>query len=180
MHFDLLLMTSRSGSSMVAEIIVRHGFHWASPAAQKRNPVVGSNKVRYRSFENQVVKDFNKKNFGTPLGEMITFNDLQADRFEALLQQEYSADIPNVWKGAIEFFPLWLEMEERGIVKLNPMIVYRSKEKVIDSVLAKRNGKGGLAEATAITDKRYEMMDDFASEYAMPYIETEQLIAGDY
>lgn len=166
---------------MVADIFVRHGFYWASEAAQKRNPVVGSNKVRYKSFENQIVKDFNKKAYGTPLGHMITFTDAEANHFETLLRHEYDAEKPNVWKGAIEFFPLWLEMQNRGVITgLNPAIIFRAEEKVVESVMHKRNGRADIKEARAITRRRYDIMNDLAVEYALPFIMTDNLIAGDY
>lgn len=179
MKFHLLLMTSRSGSSMVADIFVRHGFYWAKN--ENRNPLVGGKKVRYHSFENQAVKDYLKSQFGVPLGDLITYDDTHANQFAALLRNEYQGEKPNVWKGAIEFWPIWLEMFRLGVIyNMQVSIIYRDKEKVIESVLAKRQGRGDENEARRITDKRYELMHDMMSEYAIPAIYTDELIAGKY
>lgn len=179
MHFDLLLMTSRSGSSMIADIFVRHGYYWASN--EKRNPVVGGKKVRYNSFENQAIKDYNKTAFGTPLGDMITFDDEHVHQFSALLRHEYSADTPNVWKGAVEFFPLWRAMIDGDYVdSMTVSVVYRSFDDVIDSVLAKRNGRGDREEARRITQKRYDIMHRLISDYALSPIFTDEIVEGDF
>ena len=179
MHFDLLLMTSRSGSSMVAEIFVKHGFYWAKD--ERRNPLVGGQRGRYNSFENQAGKEFLKVNFGTPLGDMITFTDEDANRFKRVVQNEYTTLKPNVWKGAVEFFPIWWRLHEIGAIpSMSVSIIYRNKEAVIESVLAKRQGSGNIDEARRITDKRYDIMEQLAVDYALPLIMTDELIAGDF
>lgn len=180
MHFELLLMTSRSGSSMIADIFVRHGLHWATNTS--RNPVVGGEKVRYKSFENQVVKNYLKSQFGTPLGDLITYDDKHVSEFAALLKREYimREGHANVWKGAVEFFPLWQALAEEGRITIRAHIVYREMSKVIESVLAKRRGRGDENEARRITEKRYEIFGDLATDYAASVILTDQIVAGDF
>lgn len=175
----LLLMTSRSGSSMVAEIFEQHGWKWASNP--KKNPVVGRN-VRYRSFENQVIKGYLKSEFGTPLGDMITFDDRHVAEFHALLNREFSGmlrwNVRHFWKGAVEFFPLWNGLAEDRLIQIEPIVVYRPLEKVIESVLAKRGGRGSLPEARAITEKRYDILHELMSESAYPAVMTDELVSG--
>jgi hypothetical protein len=176
--FVLLFMTSRSGSSMVADIVVRHGFNWA--ANTKRNPVVGR-KVTYRSFENQNVKGFMKEAFGMPLGDFVTFDDHHVNAFSALVRGEYVLEERNVWKGAVEFFPLWWRLHELGVIDARPMVILRNKREVIDSVLAKRGGgrPAQQRQAEEITDRRFDALERLAADYAFPVVLTSDIVKGD-
>lgn len=177
LNITLLLMTSRSGSSMVADIFERHGFRWAKNP--KKNPVVGR-RIHYRSFENQTIKLYLKSAFGTPLGDMVTFDDRHVSEFDVVLRREFEGTrgAPCFWKGAVEFFPLWNGLAEEGRIKIEPIVIYRPMEKVIESVLAKRGGRGSLPEARAITKKRYEILHELMSESAYPAVMTDELVSG--
>lgn len=177
-RFVLLLMTSRSGSSMVADIVQRHGYAWARDP--KKNPLVGG-LVRYNSFENQTVKKFNKREFGTPLGEMVTYDDGTMRAFQALVKHEYGGLGDRiVWKGAVEFFPMWWGLHETGVIDAQPMIIWRNAQGVKDSLRAKRGGRIDEAALDKITAARFDTLGMLASEYAFPVIMTDQLITGDY
>ena len=171
----LILMTSRSGSSMVADIYRRHGFFWASD--ESKNPLVGR-KVRYNSFENQVVKKFMKANFGTPLGDMISFDDQQAAAMRELIKHEYAASTMCVWKGAVEFFPIWWELHNRGDIVVKPVVIWRPMKAVMDSLRAKRQGNVDEKRLVEITDKRYDVLGGIATDHAFPVIETDELVKG--
>lgn len=173
----ILLMTSRSGSSMVADIYHRHGFFWARN--ERQNPVVGGRKVRYRSFENQFVKDFNKTHFGIPLGDFVTYDDQILRAFYEMLRMEYEGQGPAMWKGAVEFFPLFNALAEAGMWNIKPVIIWRPKLAVMESLRAKRQGRVDEAKLVQITDKRYEMLGMLASDYAYPVVETDALVKGD-
>ena len=170
---------------MVADIFRQHGFFWARD--EKRNPLVGGRKVRYHSFENQVIKDFNRENFGTPLGEMITYNDSQARQFAALVNHEYggqNGELPpstSVWKGAVELFPLWWARNSNGNDNLliEPCIIWRPMQAVMDSLRAKRHGRVDEDKLLSITQARYDTMGRLASDYAFPVIETDKMVHGD-
>ena len=178
MKIVTLLMTSRSGSSMVTDIFVKHNFYWAKD--ERRNPQVGGRKVKYHSFENQVVKEFNKNQFGTPLGEMISHDDTHLNGFKALIHNEYPDGHFCVWKGAVEFFPLWEDLNNTDpTVEICPCIIWRPMQAVKDSLRAKRQGKVNEAELDRITGARYEIMGRLATDYAFPVIETDKLVAGD-
>jgi hypothetical protein len=173
-----ILMTSRSGSSLVADCFVRHGFGWASNP--KRNPQVGR-KVIYRSFENQVVKEHLRAEFGMPLGDPVVPDDDQVRDFERLLDEEYSGiafmNGAAVWKGAVEFYPLWKALPDR--FEVMPVVVLRNQADVIESVLAKRGGgRGKEAEARRITAKRFELLEGIASDDAVPVVLPDELIGG--
>lgn len=183
MNIVCIFMTSRSGSSMVADCFVRHGFRWARD--ERRNPVVGR-KIVYRSFENQTVKDFLRTEFGVPLGDMVTCDEGQITRFARLVQSEYgplvSAGNSVAWKGAVEFFYLWLAAARLLGFVFEPVVVLRREADIVSSVLAKRGAgaKGKQAEAERITRKRVALLRDIASEYAAPIVDVDEMVAGDY
>lgn len=164
---------------MIADIFVRHGFFWATQP--KKNPIVGR-RVPYRSFENQRVKDFLRSEFGIPLGEMVSYDDDQQTRFADLVRAEYPADERNVWKGAVEFFPLWWSLHCAGAIEAFPMIVLRNKAEVIASVVAKHGGRNSaqkLVDAQRITDLRFDILERLATDHAFPVILTSDIIRGD-
>jgi hypothetical protein len=175
-----LLMTSRSGSSMVADIFARHGFFWARNTDQ--NPLVGGRKVRYHSFENQYVKSFFRDQFGTPLGDMVTFDDAHVRNFRAVIGTEYGGHDPCMWKGAVEFYPMWQAIDDaEGRIK--PIVIWRPMNAVMDSLRAKRKHlkRGTNEEALlSITSKRYEIMGRLAADYAFPVVETDKIVKGDW
>ena len=179
--FLLLLMTSRSGSSMVADIVRRHGFYWADE--QVRLPRAGGNKIQYPTFEHPEVKKFMRANFGMPEGDMITYDDNHVNAFRAILRMLYQDAQPNVWKGAAEFFPIWHRLAELEEIEIQPCIVYRPKQKVAESVEAKYTTRGIKVirdDTMRILNARYATLERLASDYAIPLIETEQLVAGDF
>lgn len=177
-RFVLLLMTSRSGSSMVADIVRRHGYFWARD--EEDNPLVGGRRALYNSFENQTVKTFNKREFGVPLGDMITYDDSTLRAFGALVKHEYGGQEQCVWKGAVEFFPVWWGLHEAGLIDARPMIIWRSEKGVKDSLRAKRRGRVDEQKLDEITARRFETMGTLASDFAFPVIYTEELIQGLY
>lgn len=164
---------------MIADIFVQHGFYWAKSPA--RNPLVGGKRVRYNSFENQTVKAFMRGHFGTPLGDYVTFDDGHEKLFAGLLRDEYgAAEGPCVWKGAVEFWPLWQAMIERGLIQSwNVSVIYRPLDKVVESVLAKRQGRGSEAEARRITEKRYGLLHDLIGMGFDP-IMTDEVVRGNF
>ena len=172
-----LFMTSRSGSSMVADIFRRHGFFWSRD--ETANPLVGGRKVRYHSFENQTIKAFNRQAFGTPLGEYITFDDAHLRAFRALLVHEYGKQDRAVWKGAVEFFPLWQAVSPSW-EHVHPCVIWREPAAVMDSLRAKRRGSVDEGKLMKITMARYELLGELAGEYGFPVIETDSLVQGDY
>jgi len=183
MKIVLLLMTSRSGSSMIAKMLADHGFYWTSDPTQ--NPAVGGKKVKYRTFENQIVKKFNKIQFGVPLGNPLTFDDVHANLFEEMVRNEYGhcdQQHPRFWKGAAEFFPIWYAISQRESIEIQPVVIWRPRDKVIESLIAKQASRGlkvFLPDVEMITSLRYEFLSELAAEYAFPVIETEQVVRGD-
>jgi hypothetical protein len=84
----------------------------------------------------------------------------------------------NVWKGAVEYYPLWQALESEGLT-IQPHIVWRPMDAVKESLAAKRQGRVDYQALDVITQKRYDILSGLAADYAFPVIETDNIVKGD-
>ena len=146
----VILMQSRSGSSMVAGIFAAHGFWYGE----------SYDKAGYPTFENVDVKDAIKAN-----KDKITRGEF-CQPFDPCFYPEYE---PWFWKGPVEVYPCFENFGAQTI------LVRRNARANVDALMARHPG-GDRDYARSLYVKRHNLMDEVGGID----VYSDEIIAGDY
>ena len=169
---NIVLMTSRSGSSLVCKILAAHGLRWRDgnqmPMQQARGTAAG-----YYTYEHPTIKAALKKctpNGHWPMGDMVKVSNRRLDIMKKLVDIK---DIDFV-KAAAEFADLWLAWAAMMSEPINFIKVYRPPEDIADSLM--RRGLGEWQLGYEISEKRLGLMESLSGRW----VSTNLLVKGDW
>jgi hypothetical protein len=136
---NIVLMTSRSGSSLVCKILAAHGLTWQDgnrhPEQLPRGSAAG-----YPTFEHPGWKAALKKTAPGgkwPLGYLVPVTD---ERLKVMLYAYGSYDGPDFVKSGVEFAALWMALGTEIGIDVKFIKVRRPVEQIAAS-LARRSGR---------------------------------------
>lgn len=161
----VILMTSRTGSSLVAGIFAKHGL-WHGPT-YTTHPPFGE---PYKTFEVADLKPWLRSNYGLNGCEFVP--DDRADEFRSVVDGVMPSDQRWMAKLGVMFWPLFRQFKPHVVV------VKRDLCASVDAAMAraKDNDRGKAEKAIS---RRYELMDEVIAETGGSVVVTDELIAGD-
>jgi len=157
---------------MVANIFHQHGV-WIGDY-KKGYGING-----YADYENESIKQTlrlinhhyckeNKKVFGQSYPSIRRYRDMLKITVEDLNPRE-----PWAFKCSVDYYELFLQFNPKII------LVKRDIDQIIKSTIAKGGGRK-KTEATTIVKRRMRLMKDVEKAYGAKWIDSDQLIKGDY
>ena len=155
----VVLMTSRSGSSLVCGILAAHGLKWSDG---KNDPMgAGGGKPIYRAFENTTIKRTMAKipNGKSPRGDIVPVTNTAIDIMKKVMATQ---DVDFV-KSSAEYVDIWQAWSECVRVPVHFIKVYRPPEDILESWY--RRNKGDRADAEKVIRKRMKIMDDVEGRF---------------
>ena len=162
----VILMTARSGSSMIAAMFAEHGF-WRGPSRKTRRV---NDRPAYETFEHDgIIKDL-----GLAFGRKRKVVPNPAKTLE-IFERHVPADTPWMFKGSYRWWPA-LDGVFSGA---RFVFIHREPQSVARSV-CDRQGKSGYWTRVKATEEIYEKMGCIAQERGIPTIRTDAVAAGDY
>ena len=157
----VVLMTSRSGSSLVCRILAEHGLRWQDG---KHNPVQaarGHDVASYHTYEHPTIKAAlkscthkDRKKRRWPTGEMIATTN---PRLDILKKTMLECDPIDFVKSGVEFAQLWDDWAQLSGRVVNFIKVYRPPEDIAASLERRGIGSYNLGYETAV--KRLKLME---------------------
>ena len=168
----LILCQPRTGSSLVTKIFHDHGV-WLGDFNQKPNG------FGYIHFENEALRNCLKtinreywqgkeKIFGDPITATKRHRLMVKGMVESINPKE-----PWAYKVSSDYYKLFLQFEPQII------LVKRDEEQAILSACQKGGGRK-KTEARKIYQKRMKTMKSVEREYGAKWVDTDELIAGNY
>ena len=157
---NIVLMTSRSGSSLVCKILAAHGLRWQDGNKNpEQNPRGGA--AGYPTYEHPGWKATMKKTAPGgkwPLGDLVPVNDERMGILNAYwLRQCHGKVLPDFIKCGVEFAGLWMAQEENIHSRISFICVRRPIEQIAASLA--RRGIGDAAYGAEIAERRFKLMD---------------------
>jgi hypothetical protein len=153
---NIVLMTSRSGSSLVCKILAAHGLTWQDgnrhPEQLPRGSAAG-----YPTFEHPGWKAALKKTAPGgkwPLGYLVPVTD---ERLKVMLYAYGSYDGPDFVKSGVEFAALWMALGTEIGIDVKFIKVRRPVEQIAASLA--RRGIGDAALGAEVARRRFKLMD---------------------
>ncbi len=151
---NIVLMTSRSGSSLVCKILAYHGLKWQW---KKENPTQVNGKIPYFTYENPKWKKVMKScapNKKWPLGTLVPATD---DRVSIIDHYYKNSERMDFIKIGVEFAALWMAHADMVGYEVNFIKVRRPPEDVAKSL--RRRGVGGFDKGLEVAQRRFKLMD---------------------
>lgn len=148
------MMTSRSGSSLVASIFAAHGFNYGDEFDHPFN---------YHTRESVTIKKW--------VADVKSAAGYQNGEFCKPLDELPPHDVSLI-KIGVEYWPLFKPLNWHVVT------VYRNPANIVRSVMAKN--PGDLAEVTALTHRRMEMMEQVRREANGAEVNADEIMAGDF
>lgn len=156
---NVVLMTSRSGSSLVCRILAEHGLRWQDKGSNPLQSARGGG-AGYYTYEHPSIKAAlkscthkDKRYQKWPQGEMVTTTNPRLDILKTAMENE---DI-DFFKAGCEFADLIKDWSDLVRVKMNFIKVYRPPEDIAASL--ERRGIGPYELGYEIACKRLQLMD---------------------
>lgn len=160
---NVVLMTSRSGSSMVCRVLAEHGLRWKDKAQSPRQHPRGNGTHGYATYEHPGLKATMKscvhkepKKRKWPKGDMVETTNPRLDIMKAAMQRidsEYPIDFV---KAGVEFAQLWDDWAALAGRVINFIKVYRPPEDIAASL--ERRGIGPYDLGYEVAIKRIKLM----------------------
>lgn len=173
----LVLCSPRTGSSLVAQILWRHGCWLPEDDTGKVN------QHGYTSYENQAIKEVARRQWfdyhatrTKQFGVMMQPNARHCEAVAAVVR----ATVPyGTWlhKTAVEFYPLFIQFDPRIV------LIRRNEDTAVESMAAKQRKSVQRAdpdEIRAIHRRRMALMAGLEQEHGAVWVDTDALIAGEY
>lgn len=163
----LIMMTSRSGSSMVASIFAEHGL-WAGRIERP-------NQFGYRHYENIEIRErLNGFAMVREGGARMKRLEVPLSTVRAFLDSVVPPGTRWVYKTGIDSWSLF-----DGLYEGTKYVFVR---RPVESVVASLDDKGGNHKGNAehIVRARYAFMDELSAERGIPFIYTDDVVKGDY
>jgi hypothetical protein len=166
---NIVLMTSRSGSSLVCSILAAHGLTWAlnneRPAQLPRGEGAG-----YETFEHHGWKATLKKtttNNKWPLGYLVPVTNKGLDIMKA-----YYKTVPPVdfVKSGVEFVGMWMALSDLLDIDMKFIKVRRPVEQIAASLA--RRGLGDVELGREVAERRFKLMNNIEG----PDVHTDVLV----
>ena len=162
------MMTSRSGSSMVTEIFVRHGL-WVGRTEKE-------NRHGYRPFENKDLRT---------LLQGLTWRDATPARLRYFRDGRSQRDVRRIIRHNVPPGVRWVYktgIDSWRLFEGYPNAQFVFIKRHVDSVVRSNMEKSGNPDQKIrpIVEARYALMDALAKERGIPYVYTDDLISGDY
>jgi hypothetical protein len=159
----VVLMTSRSGSSMVCRILSEHGLRWRDGNADPYQSASGIDTHGYRTYEHPAIKAALKscihkdpKKRKWPKGDMVATTNPRLDILKAAMG--WPDDLPiDFVKSGVEFADLWQDWADLASIPITFIKVYRPPEDVAASL--ERRRIGSYQEGYDVAVKRLRLMD---------------------
>lgn len=162
----IILMTSRTGSSMVAGIFAHHGL-WCG-----EEYYTGSGLGKdYLSYETVAVKEWLRPRYGLQGATLVS--DELADEFRAFIGNLVPKGPRWMVKCGVMFWPIFAQFEPHLI------FVKRNFESSVAAIMG-RPGAAGEAEVRSVIERRYALMDAIQAKHGGRVIDTDALIDGDF
>lgn len=169
---NVVLMTSRSGSSLVCKILAAHGLRWQHGKEFPEQVRRGEGHP-YATYENHHVKEALRKcspGKKWPMGKLLPVTNKRLDILKHAMLDE---NIDFV-KSGVEFAELWAAWGEVICERINFVKVYRPPQAVADSFVRRGIGEWQLAHDTA--QARFRLMDDIPGHW----VYTHKLASGNF
>jgi hypothetical protein len=153
---NIVLMTSRSGSSLVCKILAAHGLTWKDGDQFPEQPARG-NAAGYPTFEHPGWKAQLKRTAPGgkwPLGFLVPNSE---DRLKIMLNAYGSFNGPDFVKSGVEFAALWMALGAELNIDMKFIKVRRPVEQIAASLA--RRGIGDAALGAEVARRRFKLMD---------------------
>ncbi len=161
----VVLMTSRSGSSMVCKILAEHGLRWQDGGFDPKQSSRGKDTHEYRTYEHPTIKATLKscthkvpRKRHWPLGEMVATTNPRLDIMKVVMAFVQGRCPIDFFKAGVEFADLIQDWGDLASRKINFIKVYRPPEDVAASLERRKIGSYALGYEVAC--KRLSLMDD--------------------
>ena len=162
----MLWITSRSRSSMVAAIFIKHGVWWGNTPAQ----ISG-----YEMNENQKIKGLLKK-YKTKHWKRVHLSPVSTQ-----WNKEFTTDlmkiVPNdqqwMMKTGVEYYPAFRNISPHDV------FIYRSPEGVAKSLSDKR-ADVEYQDALEVAKWRFNYMEQLRTVNGGVFVNTDEIISGDF
>lgn len=157
---NVVLMTSRSGSSLVCKILAAHGLSWSWKGDNPIQHGDGVTTASYLTYEHQGWKNTLKCTCPSgkwPLGFLVPVND---DRLTLMLNYWRSGRDAQVdfVKSGVEFAGLWMALGDELGMDIKFIKVRRPVEQVAASLARRRLGDALLG--AEVAERRFRLMDN--------------------
>lgn len=155
-----VLMTSRSGSSMVCKLLAEHGLKWNDPACTEPRQRAAGGRAEYNTYENRPLKNTlrdicNRHGRDWPQCHFWTSDAIDGD--VVLLDRWYIDQDVQFAKMAVEFGELAMRWSDVTGITADFIKVRRDPRAVADSHKARFGRDWDNAYSIAL--KRYALMD---------------------
>ena len=168
----MLWITSRSRSSMVSNIFIKHGVWWGSTIATQ-DYMENNKRKSYVSYENQNIKKLLLK-YKTKHWKKVHLTPVfPVDGFTRDLAKILPSDETWMMKTGVEYFNAFKELNPYNI------FIKRSPEGVATSLSSKRRDVI-YGEALDAANWRFNYMDDLQKEFGGVSVNTDNIINGDF
>jgi len=161
----VVLMTSRSGSSMVCRVLAEHGLLWKDGQNDPVQIGHGVENASYKTYEHpgwkkcmkSLVSDNNPK---WPLGEMLEPTPMRINKLLAYYINQPQIDFVKV---GVEFAQCWQEFAAHTGKSVDFIKVYRPPEDIAESLERRHIGSYALGYKVAV--KRLKLMEGLPGEF---------------
>jgi len=153
---NIVLMTSRSGSSLVCKILAAHGLKWQD-GDQNPEQYASGGAAGYKTFEHPGWKAQLKRTAPGgkwPLGFLVPNSE---DRLKIMLNAYGSFNGPDFVKSGVEFAALWMALGAELNIDMKFIKVRRPVEQIAASLA--RRGIGDAALGAEVARRRFKLMD---------------------
>lgn len=159
----LVLMCSRSGSSMLAGIFAEHNVWTGSVHSIQTYP--------NPTYENKLIKSYIKNKHGYPDYPIKPDKNFRDYLFNVVKPPENTIWL---WKGGVFVWPMW-----EGVFD-NPKFLFpqRPRQYILESL--KRRGKTIDSYRIALTQRKLDYIDELYNKYGGVKVQSEELIKGNY
>lgn len=168
----VVLMTSRSGSSLVCRILAAHGLTWKD-GTRDPSQSGGPDSAGYRTFEHPGWKATLKKTSPSgkwPLGYLVPVTDERLAIVQEYYEKGKNAQVDFV-KSGVEFAGLWMALSDALDLDFRFIKVRRPVPQIAASIA--RRGIGDATLAAEVARRRFALMDNIPG----PDVESHTLVS---
>lgn len=163
----LLMMTSRSGSSLVAHIFERHGlYNGSGTRVQTHGYHTHENRAIIKGLNQMLVRE-------TPFRRVLAPGRELKD-FRGVFEADVPPDTPWMMKIGVEVYELMRDAFPRGRF----VFVRRNTESIVASLCHKTGSDPAVVRP--ITEGRMALIESIAAHIDAPIVDTDALARGDY
>lgn len=161
---NVVLMTSRSGSSLVCRILAEHGLRWQDGGTNPSQPIRGRDTASYFTYEHPSLKAAMKScthkskiKRRWPKGDMVETTNPRLDIMKEAMKRCDNWHPIDFVKAGAEFANLWKDWGDMMRREINFIKVYRPPEDIAASLERRDIGPYDIGYEVAV--KRLKLMD---------------------